>query len=185
MPVLRVDDDVIKALKKKAIELDLIFSTPNQVLRTLLCLDVPVQQERNHVMFDTSPQLTHAEPIGEERIFTSADPKVRQIIDEFLPHLQNVLSSSKDYLQYYPISGRWISHPNNFVAIKIQQARAKDLSVSVYGRPNDFEEVVDEIELKPDRTNYSRFNLKSQTQVSEAIRIIKFALVIKQRDRKR
>jgi len=37
-PVIRVDDEVMNELKKKAIELELVFSTPNEVLRELLGL---------------------------------------------------------------------------------------------------------------------------------------------------
>ncbi len=37
-PVIRIDDEAMGELKKKAIEFELVFSTPNEVIRTLLGL---------------------------------------------------------------------------------------------------------------------------------------------------
>ena len=41
-PVIRIDDEVMEELKKKAVDLGLVFSTPNEVLRAVLDL---VRQE--------------------------------------------------------------------------------------------------------------------------------------------
>ena len=41
-PVIRIDDEVMDRLKKRAIDLELVFSTPNEVLRAVLGL---VRQE--------------------------------------------------------------------------------------------------------------------------------------------
>lgn len=38
-PVIRVDDDVMSKLKEQAVALNLVFSTPNEVLRSILGLD--------------------------------------------------------------------------------------------------------------------------------------------------
>ncbi len=38
-PVIRIDDEVMDELKKRAIHLGLIFGTPNEVLRSILKLD--------------------------------------------------------------------------------------------------------------------------------------------------
>ena len=40
-PVIRIDEDVRRELERQAIELNLIFGTPNQVLRTILGLEEP------------------------------------------------------------------------------------------------------------------------------------------------
>ncbi len=40
-PVMRIDDEVRQELEKRAVELGLIFGTPNQVLRVVLGLDEP------------------------------------------------------------------------------------------------------------------------------------------------
>ncbi len=38
-PVIRIDDEVMDALKKRAVDLGLVFSTPNEVLRAVLGID--------------------------------------------------------------------------------------------------------------------------------------------------
>lgn len=38
-PVIRIDDEVMNGLKKKAVDLGLVFSTPNEVLRAIFGLD--------------------------------------------------------------------------------------------------------------------------------------------------
>lgn len=183
MPVMRVDDEVLDALKKKAIELDLVFSTPNQVLRNIFGLDKASHQSDDSVSLHTNPQIITPNTTEEGLMFSSADPTVGRIIDAFLPKLQEILVASENSLRFYPTSERWIAHPNNFVGVRVQDARSKDLSVSVYGRPEDFIGVTGQIEMKPDRTNYSRFNLRSTDQVSDAINIIKNALIVKERRR--
>jgi hypothetical protein len=47
------------------------------------------------------------------------------------PPLLILLESTKNILRFYPISRRWIANPNNFVAFKVQEARAKT-SPSLY-----------------------------------------------------
>ena len=39
MPVIRIDDEVMNELKKKATELGLVFEPPNTTLRTILGLE--------------------------------------------------------------------------------------------------------------------------------------------------
>ena len=67
-PVIRVDDEVMNELKKKAIDLELVFSTPNEVLRAVLGL-----HKQDNIIFDKfvdieiknphSPQNFHVIPI--------------------------------------------------------------------------------------------------------------------------
>ena len=40
-PVIRIDEDVRRELEQQAVEMNLIFGTPNQVLRTILGLGEP------------------------------------------------------------------------------------------------------------------------------------------------
>ena len=44
-PVIRIDDEVMGALRSRAVEWGLVFSTPNQALRRLFGLDDREQQE--------------------------------------------------------------------------------------------------------------------------------------------
>ena len=46
MPTIRVDDDVIRELQRRAYEEQLVFGNPNQVLRLILELDLGKQQAK-------------------------------------------------------------------------------------------------------------------------------------------
>ena len=45
MPVIRIDEEVLRELQRRAIEMDLVFGQPNQVLRRVLGIDnISIQQ---------------------------------------------------------------------------------------------------------------------------------------------
>ena len=56
-PVIRVDDGVMNELKKRAIDLDLVFDSPNAVLRRVLGLDVDVKGLVDRVVEDALKQV--------------------------------------------------------------------------------------------------------------------------------
>ena len=51
-PVIRIDDGVMNELKKRAIGLDLVFDSPNTVLRRILGLDVDAKRLVDHIVGD-------------------------------------------------------------------------------------------------------------------------------------
>lgn len=69
---------------------------------------------------------------------------------------------------------RWVLRPHNFVTIKVQSARSKDVVFTVRGSPFEFEKYAD-LELKPDRSGYSRFNFANPGQLHSAVSYIKRA----------
>jgi phosphoglycolate phosphatase-like HAD superfamily hydrolase len=52
-PVIRIDDQVMEELKKKAVNLGLVFGTPNEVLRTMLGLDMVAKAIPDQVIENT------------------------------------------------------------------------------------------------------------------------------------
>lgn len=79
--------------------------------------------------------------------------------------------SPSGYLQYYPISKRYVEQPDNFWAVKIQP-RKKDLVIFVRGDPDRFAEFITNLEIKRDRTGYSSFHISKLSEGEEAIDII-------------
>ena len=65
-PVIRIDNQVMEGLKKQAIALNLVFGTPNEVLRAILVLDRKTLAEQDKI----NPDENMIEiPVG--RIYTS------------------------------------------------------------------------------------------------------------------
>jgi hypothetical protein len=58
-PVIRIDDEVMGELKKRAIALDKVFEAPNTILRIVLGLDSQIQPQT----------ATHATPTGKQQRF--------------------------------------------------------------------------------------------------------------------
>ncbi len=70
MPVVHVDDEVMKELKKRAVDLGLVFSTPNEVLRILLGV-----KKRNETIFDKYVDIEIKSPSTSERWHLIPVPK--------------------------------------------------------------------------------------------------------------
>jgi len=64
---------------------------------------------------------------------------------------------------------KWVNYPDNFLALVIQP-RDCSFAVHVWGRPNKFSAA--SLEIKPDRSRYSRFKLSRASQLDDTIRII-------------
>jgi hypothetical protein len=70
-------------------------------------------------------------------------------------------------------SGKYVEGPDNYWTVKIQP-RDQSLSITVRGRPQDFE-AHSNIEIKGDRPGYSRFKIYNEKQLNAGIQIIKQA----------
>ncbi|MBI5910877.1 MAG: hypothetical protein HY848_13105, partial [Betaproteobacteria bacterium] len=64
---------------------------------------------------------------------------------------------------------KWVNYPDNFLALVIQP-RDGSFAVHVWGRPDKFH--AQSLDIKRDRSRYSRFKLSSQSQVDDALRVI-------------
>lgn len=102
MPVLRVDEDVLIELQRRAVDLGLVFGTPNQGLKEVLGLQR--RTDRNDISNEGSPsespdrkQVTTAKAVKGGGL-TSYDPNVQKIIDQMNPPLLILLESTKIFL---------------------------------------------------------------------------------------
>ena len=146
-------------LKKLAIEHEVIFGTPNQVLRRVLGLEeVEV------------PSVPNSKADGERGLAgypSSVNPPLQQILDSLRPELD---SMTKRFEQ--DSAGRFVSRPQNFVTIKVQE-RVQDLAVTVYGRLEEFEDLRVSFEMKSYRPgSYSSFKVSGIDQVVGALLVI-------------
>ncbi len=67
------------------------------------------------------------------------------------------------------LARKWVNHPENFVALTIQN-RDQSFAIHVKGEPDEL--TAPTLEIKPDRGSYSRFKLKDESQLHDAISVI-------------
>ena len=164
-PVIRIDDDVMKELKRRAVHLDMVFSTVNDVLRKVLELNKSDTNSQKDTIRQKASQVTNV------TLPKSNNLHVQKLIDGITPV---ILSLSKSVLRFYPKSGRWVAEPN-FVAVRVQDARAGNIAITVYGNPEEFESLHHSLNIKPDRASWSRFNVDREEQLQSTIEVIRHA----------
>lgn len=165
-PVIRIDEEVMNKLKERAVEYNMVFSTPNDVLKIILGLATKTDNQSKSSERSTPVKNTAL------RFPKSTDPKVQKLIDGIIPVINSL---SQEGMKYYELSGKWVAYPNNFVAIKVQDARAKNLAITVRGNLSKFDDFHNELDIKPDRPGHSRFWVDREDQLAVAIRAIKRA----------
>ena len=79
---------------------------------------------------------------------------------------------------------RWVHRPENFIAIKPQE-RKQDLAFTVYGWPQDFEDIRPGFEIKPAQNSYSSFNIDCVEQIPDVMRVARRAWELSQNKRRR
>lgn len=84
--------------------------------------------------------------------------------------LAGVRSTSPGSLIHTP--ARYVESPDNFWAVKPQR-RVGSLAITVRGEPDRF--VPSSLRIVPDRNGYSRFTINSESQVDEAVAVIRRA----------
>ena len=152
-----LDDDVRNELIKRAIELDMFFSPVNEVLRVIL----DITKKGTDVKNDNYP--------------SSRNPEVQSLLDGLR---DTIFSISKNGMEFYGKNKRWVANPN-VVTITVQDARAHNLRVTVYGRPCEFEEMKPSLDIKDDMAGYSRFIINSEGQLSSATKVIQHSYKLK------
>lgn len=81
-------------------------------------------------------------------------------------------------LIFHEKSGKFVESPDNFWVVRIQP-RAQSLRIIVYGTPRKHSPK-SAIELKDDMTGYSNFVINNQSQLREAIDVIREAKQLKE-----
>lgn len=128
----------------------------------------PVEQEAPHRF---GPRVQH----DDERFLAELD-KLRDtnpgLIRAGAELLARVRQEFGGYLQVSG-SGRYINREDNFWTVKVQP-RDGSLAITVRGVPRSFPDLPD-LEIKPDRSSYSRFKIESEAQFESAWRVIRQA----------
>ena len=163
---VRLEDSTWSELERKGIELaarrgSAIGITPDAIIRYILEIDDfsrPNPTTPASSLAGTTPTRPH-----------SSVQSVQQLLDGILNGLEAILGP----VTLVPTqSGRWISQPSNFFTVKPQDARNRDVAVTVYGEPQDFSNLAGSLIIRKDRSSYSRFNVATNQEVSDAIRVI-------------
>ena len=163
---VRLEDSTWSELEKRGVALaagrgSAIGITPDAIIRYILEIDD--SSTSNPTAPD--PSLAVATPTRPH----SSVQSVQQLLDGILNGLEAILGP----VTLVPTqSGRWISQPSNFFTVKPQDARNRDVAVTVYGEPQDFSNVAGSLIIRKDRSSYSRFNVATNQEVSDAIKVI-------------
>ncbi len=158
---ITLDDDVFFELVNKAIELNMFFCSANDVLRVIL----NVKKQGAEVNSDNYP--------------SSKVPEIQNLLNGLR---DTIFSISKNGMKYHSNNRRWVADPNT-VTITVQDARSRNLRITVYGRPHEFEEIFggvkSELEIKDDMAAFSRFIINNERQLPFALKVIQHSYNIK------
>ena len=163
---IRLEDSTFSELEKRGIELaanrgSAIGITPDAIIRYILEIDgsdTSNPSSGNSSLAVPPPTRPH-----------SSVQSVQQLLDGILSGVEAILGP----VTLAPTqSGRWISQPSNFFTVKPQDARNRDVAVTVYGEPQDFSSVAGSLVIRRDRNSYSRFNVATNQEVSDAVKVI-------------
>jgi len=152
-----LDDDVVNELINKAVELDMVFSPVNEVLRVVLNMD----KKDKDVSSDNYP-----------------NSKVLEIQTMLDGLRDTIFSISHNGMKYHSKNKRWVASPN-VVTITVQDKRSNNLRITVYGRPKEFKSIQPVLNIKEDMAGYSRFVLNNSSQLPSAIEVIKHSYKLK------
>jgi len=158
---ITLDEDVFLELVNKAIELNMVFCSASDVLRVIL-------------------NVKKQEAAANSANYPSS--KVPEIQDLLNGLRQVIFTISKNGMQYHSGTRRWVANPNT-VTITVQDARARNLRITIYGRPNEFEGLFtgtkSPLKIQDDMSGYSRFVLTNKSQLPYAVKVIQHSYNLK------
>lgn len=154
---ITLDDDVYFELVKKAVDLNMVFCSANDVLKVLL------NNGQNHNLSENFPSSKR-------------------------PEIQKLLNGLKDIIFAISSNGmtkkkrKWVADPN-VVTITVQDARSRNIRITVYGRPYEFSDFIKDrnsgLVIQDDMAGYSRFTFNNEKQLPYVIGIIKHSFKLK------
>jgi len=191
-----IEDDVYAALVERATAMDMAFRPANDVIKALLEQATPRRPE-SHAESDRGGAAPSAAAPGSGRADAlQRTPVVRNGSVRYpksrVPGVQGLLDGLRDTIFrisetgmiYHPTTGKWVADPNT-VTLKVQDARAGNLRVTVYGRPEDFVGHMgtsySALKIEPDMAGYSRFLVENEGQLADAKRVIEYSYELKKR----
>lgn len=149
-----LDDDVFMEIADRAFVSGMVFGSINDVLREILNM-------------------------GKKEVNNYPSSKVEQV-QYYLNALKSpIFEFSKDGMVYHGKSRKWVADPN-FVTITVQDARAKNLRVTIYGKPEVFESIKGSLKIEGDMAGYSRFLIENTDQLFPAVNVIKHSYKLKE-----
>jgi hypothetical protein len=111
-------------------------------------------------------------PAGDAAFLASLPPELKRLGEELL---RAVRAEFPGELKYYRLGGRFVEKPDNFWTVKVQP-RDRSLVVTVRGRPGSFDSLsLRQLVLKRDMGSYSRFKIREESQLQEAMKVIREA----------
>ena len=144
-----LDDDVRNEIVKRAIKLEMVFSPVNDVLRAILGL---TKEEKSGGAYPRS-----------------GDAKVSGLLEGLKG---TVMSVSPGGMRLGTNGRRWVSD-SNVVTVTVQEARAHNLRITVFGRREEFAEMKGSLDIRDDMAGYSRFVVDNESQLPSAIKVIR------------
>ncbi|MFC1984095.1 hypothetical protein ACFLVO_03695 [Chloroflexota bacterium] len=155
---ITLEDDVVFELMSRGLELDMAFSSASEILRVILGMSTKTT--------DTNANYPSSHV---------------SVVQKLLDGLRDtIFSVSKNGMRLYGINKRWVATPN-IVTITVQDARAHNLRVTVYGRPSEFEDIKSSLDIKNDMAGYSRFVINSENELPSAIKVIQHSYELKKK----
>ena len=107
--------------------------------------------------------------LGDRNFLDATPPELRPLADPVLREIRR-----RDPQGYLNLEGqRHVNRPDNWVTVK-PQPYAGSVAITVRGRPDAFGSPAS-LRLKPDRGSYTRFTIDRDSQLPEALEIIRTA----------
>lgn len=160
---ITVDDDVYFMLVERAIELNMVLCSANDVLKVIL----NTKLQKPNFNGDNYP--------------TSKVPEIQNLLNGLR---KVIFTISEKGMEYYNKHRKWVADPN-VVTIIVQDSRSRNLRITVYGRPNEFEELLKHrnsgLTIQKDMAGYSRFILDNENQLPYAIQVIQHSYNLKKK----
>jgi len=149
-----LDDDVYMEIARRAFDLGMVFASINEALREILNM-------------------------GKKDLDNYPRSEVEQV-QFYLNALKNpIFRFSKNGMVYHGKSKKWVAEPN-IVTIKVQDTRAKNLRITVYGKPEEFESMRGSLKIERDMAGYSRFLIDGAEMLIPAVNVIKHSYKLKE-----
>ena len=169
---VKIENDVFKELINRAID--------KKAEKTLLvwALDSGKfsnsEVNLNEVLRDFLGMSNKEEDVNNSYPSSKVD-KVQRLLNGVRDSIFNI---SKNGMRYYGKHKRWVADPN-IVTITVQDARANNLRLTVYGKPDEFESIRGALAIKDDMAGYSRFVLDDESKLSSAVKVIERSYELK------
>jgi hypothetical protein len=169
-----IDDDVINELVKRVFELDLVVRSVIETTSEVLKMTKKgTSVKAPSLLSPTFPNISPLSNTNSDNYPSSKVLEIQKLLDGLRDTIFNI---SKDGMKLK--HKKWVADPN-VVTITVQDARAKNLRNTVYGRPSEFESIKGSLEIKDDMAGYSRFVIDNVDQLVPAVNVIEHSYKLK------